>query len=64
MLLCNIKSPVDGTAVRIHVAVLILVMNCVLLSALFGSYFSCKNIHAVSDTKFETVMSPCGGVTP
>ena len=37
ILLFNIKSPVEGTAVPKHVAVLILLMNCVLLSTFVPS---------------------------
>lgn len=33
-----------------HVAVLIMVMNCVLLCASFGEYMECKNVDGTKNT--------------
>jgi hypothetical protein len=35
-----------------HVGILIIVMNCILLSALFGGCIDCKNMHGMNNVKF------------
>jgi hypothetical protein len=38
-----------------HVAVLIIVMNCILLSASARGFSVCKNIHGIHNTKYMSV---------
>jgi hypothetical protein len=35
-----------------HVEVLIIVMNCILLSAFVGGYIDCKNMHGMNNIKY------------
>jgi hypothetical protein len=46
-----LQLPEDDTLVPKHVGVLIIVMNCILLSAFVGGYTDCKNMHGMSNKK-------------
>ena len=44
---CVLQLHEDGTPVPKHVGVLMLVMNSILLSAIFGGYIDCKNMRGL-----------------
>ena len=47
--------PEDGTLVPKHVAIVIIVMNFILLSASARGYSVCKNIHGMNITKYMSL---------